>query len=143
MKLLYKIALIFLGISIVGSLLISFTNFEFGKIDYFLVHGYAFLIFIALFPRLTLLFSGLVFNSIEFGGIFWWLGFFIAPRILVACLATMAYFKTNPILCIISWLFALGGEATEKTFITNKIRPRQNLSNYQGSTIDAEYIVKN
>lgn len=80
-------------------------------------HGIFFLIFITLFPRLTLLFS-----SVAFGGFFWWLGFIFAPRLLVAILATTAYWQTNPILVVISWFVALSGEAREKTFFRNRVR---------------------
>lgn len=36
------------------------------------------------------------------------------PRILAATLATVAYFQTNPVLVVMSWLVALGGEVFEK-----------------------------
>ncbi|RYF49570.1 MAG: hypothetical protein EOO38_07590 [Cytophagaceae bacterium] len=79
------------------------------------VHGILFLIFMCFFPRLTLIFS-----SVAFGGIFWWLGFIFAPRLLVAILATTAYWQTNPILVIISWFWALSGETAEKTVVTRR-----------------------
>lgn len=82
---------------------------EFGTINYWQKHGVFLLIFLAIFPRLTLLFS-----PIAFGGFFWWVGFLFVPRILVAILATQAYFKTNPVLVVMSWLIALGGEVFEK-----------------------------
>ena len=80
-------------------------------------HGVFFLIFITLFPRLTLLFS-----SVAFGGLFWWIGFFFVPRILVAVLATMSYLQTNPVLVIISWLVALSGESTEKYALRRRVK---------------------
>lgn len=82
---------------------------QFGTVDYWQKHGVFLLIFLAVFPRLTLLFS-----SIAFGGFFWWVGFLFVPRVLVASLATIAYFKTNPLLVVMSWLVALGGEVFEK-----------------------------
>lgn len=82
---------------------------QFGTVNYWQKHGVFLLIFLAIFPRLTLIFS-----SIPFGGFFWWLGFLFVPRILVATLATVAYFKTNPVLVTMSWLIALGGEFFEK-----------------------------
>lgn len=142
MKTLLKMALIFLAITGATTLLFNFTNIEFKTIDYFQKHGYFFLISIALFPRLTLLFSGLLFQSIEFGGLIWWFSFLFAPRILVATLATISYWQTNQILVIISWLIALGGESSEKVFIRRKMAPSKKYSNYDGTTIDAEFQVK-
>jgi hypothetical protein len=82
---------------------------QYGTVDFWERHGIFFLIFITVFPRLTLLFS-----SVAFGGVLWWLGFLFMPRILVASLATVAYFHTNPVLVVISWLAAFGGEVFEK-----------------------------
>ena len=86
-------------------------------IDFWDIHGIVFLIFMFFFPRLTLLFS-----SIPFGGLLWWLGWFIAPRLLVAILATSAYWDTNQILVIITWFWALGGESVEKGGIHRTIK---------------------
>ena len=72
-------------------------------------HGIFFLIFMFFFPRLTLLFS-----SVAFGGLLWWLGFIFAPRILVAVLASLAYWPQNYILVILAWVWALAGEGAEK-----------------------------
>ena len=88
----------------------------FGTTDYWDVHGFFFLIFIATFPRLTLLFS-----SVASGGFFWWLGWLFAPRILVAILATLAYGNTNPILVTFAWLFAIGGESAEKVVVRKRV----------------------
>lgn len=143
MKTLFKIAIIFLAITGASTLLYNFTDVEFGKIDYFSKHGWFFLFSIALFPRLTLLVSGLLVGSVEFGGFLWWLGFFFAPRILVATLATVAYWNTNQVLVIISWLVALSGESSEKFVITNKIRhPKRYDQGFSGTTVEAEYKVK-
>lgn len=90
-------------------------NTEFGTVNFFQKHGVFFLLFITIFPRLTLLFS-----SVAFGGFFWWLGFFICPRILVASLATVSYFHTNPILVTLAWIVALGGETMEKAGLTGR-----------------------
>ena len=84
--------------------------------DFWNEHGIIFIIFMFFFPRFTLFFS-----SVPFGGLFWWLGFFIAPRLLVAILATTAYWDTNQILVIFTWFWAIGGEGTEKTVVTRKI----------------------
>jgi hypothetical protein len=100
---------IFFLLLVATSLLMDLSKLEFGTIDFFQKHGVFFLIFITLFPRLTLLFS-----SVATGGFLWWLGFVFCPRILVAGLATVSYFHTNPVLVTISWLVALGGETMEK-----------------------------
>ena len=73
------------------------------------VHGVVFIICMFFFPRLTLLFS-----SVAFGGVFWWLGFIFTPRLLVAILATVAYWSTNPVLVVLSWVWMLMGEGLEK-----------------------------
>jgi hypothetical protein len=144
MKTLFKIIFIFFALSAVSTLLYNYTDLKFGKIDFFMKHGWLFLISISLFPRLTLLISGVLFGSVEFGGLVWWLGFFFAPRLLVAALATMAYWHTNPILVILAWLVALGGESSEKIVISRRMRsaPHKYNSYNGGSTIDAEYKVK-
>ncbi len=142
MKTAMKIFIIFLAITGATTLLLQYTNIDFGNIDFFIKHGWIFLFSIAIFPRLTLLISGLFFQSIEFGGILWWLSFFFAPRILVATLATISYWHTNQILVIIAWLIALGGESSEKVFIRRKIKPTQKYSAFEGTTIDAEFKVK-
>jgi hypothetical protein len=77
--------------------------------DFWDVHGISFILFMALFPRLTLLFS-----SVATGGLLWWLGWLFAPRLLVAILATTAYWDTNRVLVVFTWLWALGGEGAEK-----------------------------
>lgn len=99
------------------TVMIDTLQTDFGRIDFFKNHGIFFLIFITIFPRLTLLFS-----SVATGGILWWLGFVFCPRILVASLATVAYFHTNPILVTISWIVALGGETMEKAGLSGQKR---------------------
>ena len=143
MKTLLKIVFLFLAITGASTLLYNYTNVEFGKADYFDHHGWIFLFSIALFPRLTLLVSSMLVGTIEAGGLIWWLAFFIAPRILVASLATVSYWNTNQILVIISWLIAFGGESSEKFMITRRMRsPRRYDQGFSGATIDAEYKVK-
>lgn len=143
MKTLFKILIIFLAITGASTILYNYTDIDFGSIDFFSKHGWFFLFAIALFPRLTLLVSGLLVGSIEFGGLLWWLGFFFAPRILVATLATISYWHTNQILVILAWLIALGGESSEKFVITKKMKSHPNKFNqFEGTTIDAEYKVK-
>lgn len=94
------------------TIMMDVTDIKFGTVNYWDRHGIFFLIFLTIFPRLTLLFS-----SVAFGGLLWWLGFFFFPRILIATLATISYFQTNPVLVCISWLIALGGEIFEKSII--------------------------
>jgi hypothetical protein len=143
MKTLFKIIILFLVISIASTLLYNYTDIDFGKIDFFSKHGWFFLFSIALFPRLTLLVSGLLVGSIEFGGFIWWLGFFFAPRILVATLATVSYWHTNQFIVVLAWLIALGGESSEKFVINRKMKNAPHkFNNYEGTTIDAEFKVK-
>ncbi len=151
MKSIFKIGLIFLAITGATSLLVRYTDVTFGRTDYFEVRGWFFLFFVAVFPRLTLLFS-----SVAFGGILWWLGFFFAPRILVATLATFAYWNTNPALVTISWLIALSGEASEKYALSRRgifrfgkpsiyfkfNRPPHPQNEQKGDVFEAEYKVK-
>lgn len=104
-----KFMIIFLALTGAATLLVGGNHATFGTIDFWDNHGVFFLFFITLFPRLTLLFS-----SVPFGGLLWWLGFFFAPRILVAVLASIAYWQTNPILVVIAWFVAISGETAEK-----------------------------
>lgn len=125
MPLWMRIILPVVAITLLSPVLISYFDFQFGSVNFFQRHGFLFLFFIAIFPRLTLLFS-----SVPFGGLFWWIGFFFAPRLLVAILATIGYWQTNPILVIISWVVALGGETTEKVVV------HQRQQNYRRSRND-------
>lgn len=85
--------------------------------SFWLHHGLWFILFMCFFPRLTLLFS-----SVPFGGLLWWLGWIFAPRLLVAILATYNYGHTNLILCVLAWIWALAGEGTEKTVVVRTAR---------------------
>ena len=133
MRTIIKILILFLLITGLSTVLINFFDLQYGNTDFWTIHGFFFLVFISIFPRLTLLFS-----SVTFGGIFWWLGFFFAPRILVAILATVSYWNTNKVLVIISWLLAIGGESSEKYFIHRRTFRRRNIEPKIG-VIDAEY----
>ena len=106
--LLRSIAIFFI-LLVATSVAFDVFKLDFGSVNFWDKHGIAFLILIAFFPRLTLLFS-----SVASGGFLWWLGWAFCPRILVALLATVAYFHTNPMLVVISWFVALGGETAEK-----------------------------
>ena len=123
-----------LALAIVGALFLLGYPIPFQNSNFWDYHGMIFLVFITMFPRLTLLFS-----SVPFGGVLWWLGFFFAPRILVAILATIHFWLQNPILVIISWVVALSGETGEKTVITRKYQKR---TYKHGDAIEAEYTVK-
>lgn len=114
MKLFLRVLIVFLVITGVTSILVNQFSVTLGETNYWDYRGIFFLFFITTFPRLTLLFS-----SVPFGGLFWWLGFFFAPRILVAVLATLAYWEQNPVLVTVSWLIALGGETSEKYAISH------------------------
>ena len=146
MKSLIKIVIIFLALTGATFILGNQFNVEFGHKDFWDQHGFFFLFFITLFPRLTLFVS-----SVPFGGVFWWLGFFIAPRFLVACLSSIAYWNENPVLVIIAWLVCLSGESGEKYVMTQKVSRHRFYSNSDHSnpgpayseTIDAEFKRKN
>jgi hypothetical protein len=113
--------LYFFVLAITCSLLKYFFELPFGTVNYFENHGFLFLFFLATFPRATLLFS-----SVASGGIIWWFGWLVVPRILVATLATFAYFQTNPVLVTISWLVAIGGESYEKRYVqVKRVRPQK------------------
>ena len=87
------------------------------KMDFWQVHGWVFILCLFFFPRLTLFFS-----SVASGGILWWTGFVFAPRLLVAILATTAYWNTNTILVVFTWFWALSGESTEKFVVSKRFR---------------------
>lgn len=76
--------------------------------DFWQEHGIFFLIFMTFFPRLTMLLA----TAVHFG-LLSWLGWFFAPYLTVAILATEYYWHTNPILCIIAWFIALAGTGSE------------------------------
>jgi len=133
MKTVIKILLIFIAVSLASTLLINHFNIRFGTVDYWNIHGFWFLVFISFFPRLTLFFS-----SVPFGGLFWWLGFIFTPRLLVAVLATVAYWNTNKFLVIASWLIAIGGESSEKYYIHRGTFKRK-APVIGKNVIDAEY----
>lgn len=83
------------------------------------VHGIGFLIALLFFPRLTMLFAGIC--SI-WSGVLFWFGWVLAPRLTVAVLATTVYWDTNSILCVFTWIWAMGGESIEKRKIQNRSR---------------------
>lgn len=112
MRSFWRFVIAFLAVTGGVALLTGVFGTEFGEANYWDFHGVFFLICIALFPRLTLLLSG-----VPWGGVFWWLGWVFVPRFLVAVAATLAYWKSNPVLVIFAWLFAFGGESSEKYYV--------------------------
>lgn len=120
MRTFIKFLITFLVLTGVVAILKDTFGVQFGFENYWNHHGVFFLIFIAVFPRLTLLLS-----SVASGGLLWWISWFFMPRFLVATLATIAYWHSNPILVICAWLIALGGESSEKTFVLRRGRSVQ------------------
>ena len=83
--------------------------------EFWQVHGIFFILFIMLFPRLTMLLTGI---CSAWSGPWFWIGWIFAPRITVAILATIVYWGTNPVLCVFTWVWALSGESAEKKACT-------------------------
>lgn len=138
-----KALLIFFALSWVVTFLTTNAHLTFGHQNFWHHHGHIqgalLLFFLALFPRLTLFLS-----SIPFGGFFWWVGFFFAPRILVATLATLSYWNQNPFLVVMSWLVALGGESSEKIYIHRRrkgkyFRMEKTVQQNKEDVIEAEF----
>lgn len=88
--------------------------------DFWHVHGWLFLVAVAIFPRLTMLFA----VSAPFGWLAW-IGWLVAPHLTVAILATTYYWNTNPVLCVIAWFIALGGTAGESKAASRAARRRR------------------
>lgn len=77
------------------------------------VHGFFFLFFLACFPRLTMLFMGICF--VEYAQpILFWLGWLLTPRLVAAILGTTFYWDTNPVLCVFAWIIAISATFGEK-----------------------------
>jgi hypothetical protein len=87
--------------------------------DFWQVHGWLFLVCAAIFPRLTMLFA----VSVPFGFLAW-AGWLFFPHLTVAILATTYYWDTNPVLCVIAWLVALGGTAGEGKVASKRMKKR-------------------
>lgn len=81
-------------------------------------HGIFFLICIAIFPRLTIIFATSIIPGF---GLLAWLGFIFTPHLLVAILATSWYWDTHPGLCVIAWIVALGGTGGEATYVKKRM----------------------
>jgi hypothetical protein len=106
--------------------------------DFWQIHGWLFIIAMGFFPRLTLLLS-----SVVSGGIFWWLGWLFTPRLLVAILATISYGHTNTFLVVLTWIWTLVGESTEKKTVSKrinrKVRGKNTKNRFIGKADDAKY----
>lgn len=87
--------------------------------DYFDTHSWPILMLFgyAWFPRITLWF----FSAIT-GGFGFWVGVFFFPHVMVAFWATVYYWDTNPILCVIAWFVALAGTGGEGERATKRLR---------------------
>lgn len=117
MKTFIRFVIVFLALTGAAALATGLLDVQFGRADYWDRHGFIFLACAAFFPRLTLLFGG-----VDWGGPLWWLGWLFAPRLLVAVLATFAYWHANPFLVIAAWLVALSGESSEKYVVVERSR---------------------
>jgi hypothetical protein len=77
-------------------------------------HGIWFLLGLAIFPRITLLF----FAATPFG-ILAWLGWLLTPHLLVAILA-IPYWDTHPVLVVIAWIIAIMGTFGEGSAVNRR-----------------------
>ncbi|MDR3607156.1 MAG: hypothetical protein P4M08_07240 [Oligoflexia bacterium] len=128
MRFLFRLFIILLVIAVAVGLAGGFFGVHFANFDYWDYHGILFLICIAFFPRLTLLFS-----SVPTGGVLWWLSWLFAPRLLVAVLATVTYWSQNPILVGMAWLVAIGGESSEKHIFVQRTPWRESAKGYDSA----------
>ena len=55
-------------------------------------------------------------------GLLGWLGWIFMPRLTVAIIATGLYWDTNPALIVITWMWALAGESTEKKVVVSQAK---------------------
>lgn len=84
-------------------------------VNFFNNHTWLTLVGWAMFPRIMFWF----FSAIT-GGFWFWVGVLFVPRVMVAYWATTYYWHTNPYLCVIAWIVALGGESSEKKTISRR-----------------------
>src|SRR5690606_23330686 len=131
MTIFLRLLAIFMVLTLATTIMSDLFKAEFGDINFWQKRGPFFLVFITFFPRLTLLFS-----SVVSGGFLWWLAFFFCPRILVAILATAAYWNTNPLLVSISSVVVIFGEAMEKWRLTSPMgrKPGFQFKFYRGGS---------
>jgi hypothetical protein len=92
-------------------------------VNFWDVHGWMFLVAIALFPRITMLLA----VAVPFGWLAW-LGWAFAPHLTVAILATNYYWDSNPALCLVSWFFAFAGTGGEGVAVSSAFHSRTESS---------------
>jgi hypothetical protein len=80
--------------------------------EFLSTHSILHLVGWALVPRIMFFFF-----SIISGGLFFWIGVILIPRIMVAYWATVYYWDTNMFLCVVAWVIAIMGEVGEKVCI--------------------------
>ena len=100
--------------------LLSDTIFEVEEaMDFFDAHLHPiwYLIGWILFPRIMFWFVSAI-----TGGFGFWLGVFFCPYIMAAYWATHYYWDTNPVLCILVWIYALIGSSGETKTVSTKIK---------------------
>ena len=89
-----------------------------------LLQNILFVLALCFFPRLTLLVCFFLFGTVlgapAGGSLLWWLGWLVAPRLLVAILATNSYWHTAPVLVVLTWIWAVGGERFEKGYFRKR-----------------------
>ena len=81
-------------------------------VNFWEVHGVWFLLGLVFFPRVTVL----LFSNVA-GGLLFWIGFLIVPRVFVAILAAANYWESNPVLVILAFIICLTGEGGEKKVV--------------------------
>ncbi len=92
-------------------------------VDFWQVHGWAFLIGLVFFPRITMLVAGTALEFMKFAspwGILAWIGWMFAPYLVIAILASTFYWDTNPGLCVGAWILAVSGTGGESYTATRK-----------------------
>ena len=128
MRTLTRLILVFVGLSFVVFAVRETTGVEFGRADYWDIHGFGLLIFATVLPRIALLLGGVI-----WGGWLAWLAWLFAPRLLIAVLATLSYWHQNPLLVVCAWLIALGGESSEKVVVYRRLNPRNKHKGFESA----------
>lgn len=77
-------------------------------------HGWLFIMAMFFFPRLTMLLA-----TTFGGGLLYYIGWLLMPRLTVAIIATILFHDHNTLLLIFTWIWAFSGEAGEKIVIKN------------------------
>jgi hypothetical protein len=58
--------------------------------------------------------------------ILFWLGWLFTPRLVIAILATSFYWQTNPILCILAWVYCFCVGNGSNKVVSEKYNNRRN-----------------